>query len=104
MSIFGLTVKQGDVKYYQDHIIGLIVEGADIEAIEKLFDKYSLYYYIDCGNCSADEILNKFEASFDDEEKLREQFKYSLFDDNFMGNMVVYCKDEDSSYISSILD
>lgn len=103
-SIFGLIVKQGDPKVFQDYVIGLIVEGAAIEAIVKLFDKYSMYYYIDCCNCSSDEILDKFEASFDDEEKLKTQFKYYLFDDNFMGNMVVYCKDEDSSYISGILE
>lgn len=104
MCIFGLSIKQGDVKLYQDYVIGLIVESNNFEAIEKVVDTYSLYYYIDCGACSTDELLDRFEASFDDEEKLKTQFRYFIFDDNFMENMVIYCKKDNVSNISSILD
>ena len=104
MSIFGLPVKHGDVKLYQDYVIGLIVESNNIEAIEKVAAQYGLYYFIDCGTGSSDELLDRFEASFDDEEKLKTQFRYFIFDDKFMENMVVYCKTEDASSISSILD
>lgn len=102
--IFGLLVKQSDNKFHQDYIIGLIVESHNFEAIGLILDSYNLYYYIDCGICSADELLDRFEASFDDENKLRAGFKYVIFDDNFMENMVVYCKNEDAEHISNILD
>lgn len=103
MSIFGLTVRQGEEKFYQDHVYGLIVDSSGIEAIIKLFGSYSLYYFVDCGDCSTEEILDIFEASFDDEETLKAQFKYFIVDDNFMGNMVIYCEEQAAAFISSML-
>ncbi len=103
MNIFGLNVRRGEGKTYQDYIIGLIIDPGAVEAVLKLTGSYSLYYYFDCGTTNAEELLDKFEALYADDEKLKAQFQYYIFDDNFMGNMVVYCKEQAADHISSML-
>ena len=102
-SIFGLNVRPGEASTYQDYVIGLVVDPGIIEAVVKLVGSYSLYYYFDCGTDNSEEILDKFEADYDNNEKLKAQFQYYIFDDNFMENMVVYCKEQAAGNIGSKL-
>jgi hypothetical protein len=103
-NVFGLVIKQGDSKVYQDYVIGLLVDADNIDVIEKLLDKYSLYYYIDSGERSGNEIMEIFESRFDKEEELRSQFRYFAFNDNMLDNMVVYCRTEDEKQMSGLLE
>lgn len=103
-SIFGLVIKQGDANIYQDYVIGLLVDAGNIDIIEKLLDKYSLYYYIDCSSCSGNDIMEIFESRFDNEEELKIKFRYYAFNDNMLDNMVVYCKAEDDKYMNGLLE
>ena len=104
MTFFGLSVRRTNNKVYEDYIIGLIVESQNFEDIEQILKDYNPHYYIDCGICSADKLLDRFKADFDDEDKLSSEFKYIVFDDNFMKNMVIYCEREDAEHISNILE
>lgn len=103
-SVFGLVIKQGDSKVYQDYVIGLLVDADNIDIIEKLLEKYSLYYYIDCGSCSGNDIMEMFESRFDNEEELKTKFRYYAFNDNMLDNMVVYCKAEDDKNMQGLLE
>ena len=103
-NILGIMIKQGEAKVYLDHVFGLVVDAYNIDIVEKLLDRYSVYYYIDCCGCETNDIMYAFESSFDNEEELKEKFRYYVFDDNMLDNMVVYCKREDEEYISGLLD
>lgn len=103
-SVFGLVIKQGDSKVYQDYVIGLLVDADNIDIIEKLLYKFSLYYYIDCGSYSGNDIMEIFESRFDNEEELKIKFRYYAFNDNMLDNMVVYCKSEDDKYMHGLLE
>lgn len=102
--IFGFTVNQSNNKTYQEYIIGLIIEPDNIEAVAPLLDGYNLHYFIDHNKWNADALLDKFGPGFDDEESIRPEFQYYIFEDNFLKHMVIYCKEEDSELIGSVLN
>jgi hypothetical protein len=104
VSIFGISVKQSDAKKYEDYIIGFIVESDNFENFIFKLSSYNLQYYIDCNGTSADELLIRFESNFDDEEKLRSEFKYSIFDDNFIKQAAIFARMEDSESINGMLE
>jgi len=104
MLIFGLSVKQGEKKLYQDLVIGFAMEACDIEAAEKAVSDYNTYYYIDRNGRSKAELLDGFQASLDDDVMLKAAFRYSLFDDSFVESTVITCNKEDSDFVSEQLE
>lgn len=103
VSIFGLTVRQTEDKYYQDYVYGLIIDSSNAAQFIKLSGEFNLHYFFNCEATDHQKMLELFEASHDDAERLKAQFRYSIFDDNFMQNLVISCKEQDVPFISSIL-
>lgn len=104
VSVFGIPVKQNSEKKYEDYVIGFVIKAEDLDSIMFRLNSYNLQYYIDCNKSSADELLDRFESSYDDEEALKLKFKYSIFEDNFIKQVAVCSRDEDSEFISEILE
>lgn len=96
MSFFGISIRQGDGKLYQDHIIGIVFEAAEVDDLLHALKGYNINYYTGRSIVGKAELLELFQASPDDEEKLRASFRYTVFDDSFMGSLVIYCSEEDA--------
>lgn len=103
VSIFGLTVRQKETKYYQDYLYGLIIDSSNVARFIKLSGEYNLHYFFGCDTTDHQKMLDLFEACHNDTERLKAQFMYSIFDDNFMQNLVISCKEQDAPFINSIL-
>lgn len=102
-SIFGLTVRQSVDKYYQDYVYGLIIDSSNAAQFMKLSGEYNLHYFFNRETTDHQKMLDLFEACHDDAEKLKAQFMYSVFDDSFVQNLVISCKEQDAPFINSIL-
>lgn len=101
--VFGMSVKRNNKLLYEDYIIGLSVRAGDIEELMPVLNNYNIHYFIGCDGCNADELPEKYAASFDDAEKLRAELKYNIFDDNFMKNITIFAEREASEAMDSML-
>lgn len=104
VSVFGIPIKQNNEKKYEDYVIGFIAGKDDIESIIPKLSFFNVQYYIDYDKLGEDELLSRFESNYDEEEELKLNFKFSIFEDNFVKQVVIYSMEEDSESIRDILE
>lgn len=86
--IFGISIKQHDDNdCYDDYVIGFVINSENIEDVKLILSSYNMKYYFLQANCSEQDILSKFEEKFNDEESLRAEFDFKIYDDGFIGSI-----------------
>ncbi len=101
--IFGMAMNQ-DGKTCEELVIGLAAGFEDFKEMKTIMDTYNVHYFIDDRNKQADTLLDIFQSSGGDEEKLRTACRYIVFDDSFVRHICILCSQEDADRIGCILD
>jgi len=102
--IMGAVIKGNDKKDYKEYIIGFIIESEKVVNIRSIMNNYNINYYINYNAVSDDELLCEFQLKYNDEEELRANNDFDIFDDNFIRSIVIHSKSKDSKFVGDILE
>lgn len=103
LKLFGFSVNVSEVNTHKDYIIFFTINFDKLEAIQSIVTRYTLHYYISNNDKREDELINKFDSNYLNEEKLKTYFDYDVLDNNSIKQLVIYTNKKDSSFVSDII-
>lgn len=93
-----LGLRLNKEKTYEDEVIGFMLSKDNVEAFYDIINTYNMQYYV-FQDVTENEILNKFQEDYKEEEKLRKGSRCTIYDDNFIREILIYCNNEDENKI-----
>ncbi|WP_139905187.1 hypothetical protein [Clostridium thermarum] len=102
-TILGLKMKVKVSEKQRDYALGFVVVWDNLEKLMSLISQDNMYYCIDKSGESAAELINRFQNKHDDTEELKQSFAFSIFDNNFAGQLAIVSENEVSDTIKKIL-
>jgi hypothetical protein len=102
--VLGISMKVSSSTKAKRYILGALFSQDNINNIEKIIKAYNIYYYFDFNNLHGEDLLDKIEFYFEDEEELFINFGLSVFDSNAFNNMNIKVNREYYSHANEVVE
>lgn len=102
--ILGVRVNMDGKKKQKDYIIGFTINSEKLDVIQTIMKNPSFHYYLVKDELTEEELLNKFELNYFNEEELKLYFQYDVFDSSFIKQLVITSSKENLSFINKIIE
>lgn len=103
VKVLGISMKVSGSTKAKRHILGMVISRGNIDKLEELIRAYNTYYYFAPNNFQSDELLDKVETYFEDEEEVFNSFGLSAFDSTAFNNMNINLDSKYYNYVDEIL-
>lgn len=104
VKVLGILLNSKAKKKRKDYMIGFIARPENLEALQNLTNKFTLHYYIGIKDISHEELLNKFQENYSNEDELSSNFDYEVIDNSYLERLAISSTSEGSGLVSNIID
>lgn len=104
IKILGISMKVSSETKTKRYILGFVFSIECIDKIKEITKDYNIYNYMDFSNTDSDELLNRIEIYYEDEEELFIQFGLSVFDSKAFNNLSIKVSPKYFQLVNEIID
>lgn len=104
ITIFGIKINADLKKIKTDHLIGFVVEAADLDEIKSIINDFTLRFYISPNEHNEDELLNLFMSNQNSFEALQDLFDINILNDSLSKKLIIFSKQKSSDHIKEAIE